>query len=70
MTRFAFGGISAPLVGIAGAAMLLPLGIVTASAVALAVAAYVALMRRPTAPGPSFPAESSSLRDAAEPLRR
>lgn len=50
MARFAFGGVSAPFVGIAGAATMLPLGIVTVVSVALAVAAYAALMiRRHTA---------------------
>lgn len=41
--RFAFGAISAPLVGIAGAATALPLGIVTVASVALAVASYVGI---------------------------
>jgi DHA1 family bicyclomycin/chloramphenicol resistance-like MFS transporter len=55
MARFAFGGVSAPLVGIAGAAMLLPLGVVTFTSVALAVAAYVSLMIHPadSRPAPS-----------------
>lgn len=44
MARFAFGGVSAPFVGIAGAATMLPLGIVTVASVALAVAAYATLM--------------------------
>ena len=50
MARFALGGFVAPLVGIAGAATMLPLGIVTGAAVALA-AASVALLgprSRPT----------------------
>jgi DHA1 family bicyclomycin/chloramphenicol resistance-like MFS transporter len=50
MARFAFGGVSAPLVGIAGAATILPLGIVTAVSVALAAAAYAALRIHRTAP--------------------
>lgn len=43
MARFAFGGAAAPLVGIAGAGTMLPLGIVTVAAIALA-AASVALL--------------------------
>jgi DHA1 family bicyclomycin/chloramphenicol resistance-like MFS transporter len=50
MARFAFGGVSAPFVGIAGAATMLPLGIVAVVSIALAAAAYAALMiRRPAA---------------------
>ena len=45
MARFAIGGFVAPLVGIAGAATMLPLGIVTGAVVALA-AASVALLAR------------------------
>ena len=44
MARFALGGVVAPLVGIAGAATMLPLGIVAVAAIALA-AASVALLR-------------------------
>jgi DHA1 family bicyclomycin/chloramphenicol resistance-like MFS transporter len=36
MVRFGFGGIAAPLVGLAGAASILPLGLVTVTAIALA----------------------------------
>ena len=43
MARFALGGVVAPLVGIAGAATMLPLGIVAVAAIALA-AASVALL--------------------------
>ena len=43
MARFAFGGVSAPFVGIAGAATMLPLGVVTVVSITLAVAAYVVL---------------------------
>jgi DHA1 family bicyclomycin/chloramphenicol resistance-like MFS transporter len=43
MIRFGFGGISAPLVGIAGAATVLPLGAVTAACVVLAAAAFAGL---------------------------
>jgi MFS transporter, DHA1 family, multidrug resistance protein len=46
MARFAIGGLVAPLVGIAGAATLLPLGIVTTSVVALAAASVALLGRR------------------------
>ncbi|MCG2622930.1 multidrug effflux MFS transporter [Arthrobacter sp. I2-34] len=47
MARFAFGGIAAPFVGLAGAATMLPLGVVTAVSAALAVAAHaVFLIRR------------------------
>lgn len=66
MVRFGFGGIAAPLVGVAGAASILPLGIVTMSAVVLAGAAYLALgRRRPTAAAGSAPD-----RRAAEPAAR
>jgi DHA1 family bicyclomycin/chloramphenicol resistance-like MFS transporter len=46
MVRFGFGGIAAPLVGIAGAASILPLGIVTLVAVILAACALVLPARR------------------------
>lgn len=66
MVRFGFGGMAAPLVGVAGAASILPLGIVTMSAVVLAGAAYLALgRRRPTAAAGSAPE-----RRAAEPAAR
>lgn len=58
MVRFGFGGVAAPLVGIAGALSILPLGIVTTVGVLLAGAAYLLLRRTvhtaPTtnAPGP------------------
>lgn len=48
VTRFAAGGLAAPLVGIAGALTMVPLGIVTVVSTALAVPAYVWLVRRPT----------------------
>jgi DHA1 family bicyclomycin/chloramphenicol resistance-like MFS transporter len=51
MVRFGFGGVTAPLVGVAGALSILPLGVVTTVAVLLAGAAYLVLARRPiTAP--------------------
>jgi DHA1 family bicyclomycin/chloramphenicol resistance-like MFS transporter len=46
MVRFGFGGIAAPLVGVAGATSILPLGVVTVVAVMLAGGAYVLLARR------------------------
>jgi len=49
MARFAFGGASAPLVGLAGAGTMLPFGIVTTVSAALAVVAFVALLRGRTA---------------------
>lgn len=45
MVRFGFGGVAAPLVGIAGAASILPLGVVTVTATALAALALL-LVRR------------------------
>lgn len=47
VVRFGFGGITAPLVGVAGALSILPLGVVTTVAVLLAGAAYLVLARRP-----------------------
>lgn len=49
MARFAFGGVSAPLVGVAGAATMLPLGIVTVVSVALAAAVSATVLSRRTA---------------------
>lgn len=43
MVRFGFGGVTAPLVGIAGAATILPLGIVATASTVLAAVAYLAL---------------------------
>ena len=71
MARFAFGGAAAPLVGIAGAGTMLPLGIVAVAAIALA-AASVALLapRRDTTEGHSIapdpdPAAADALATAA-----
>jgi DHA1 family bicyclomycin/chloramphenicol resistance-like MFS transporter len=50
MVRFGFGGIAAPLVGVAGAASILPLGVVTVAAVLLAGAAHQFLGSRPATP--------------------
>jgi DHA1 family bicyclomycin/chloramphenicol resistance-like MFS transporter len=47
MTRFAIGGVAAPLVGLAGASTMVPLGMVTTGSVVLAVAAFVLLRPRP-----------------------
>jgi DHA1 family bicyclomycin/chloramphenicol resistance-like MFS transporter len=47
MVRFGFGGVAAPLVGIAGAASILPLGVVSVTAILLAAAAYFFLTRLP-----------------------
>jgi DHA1 family bicyclomycin/chloramphenicol resistance-like MFS transporter len=58
MARYAFGGVAAPLVGIAGAATMVPLGIVTTVSAALAAAAFAALLTRRTPRRPSeLPAE-------------
>ncbi|MGW4929831.1 multidrug effflux MFS transporter [Agromyces sp. NPDC004153] len=46
MARFAFGGAAAPLVGIAGAGTMLPLGIVTVAGIALAAASVALLAPR------------------------
>lgn len=45
MVRFGFGGVAAPLVGIAGAASILPLGVVTVTATVLAALAFAGLVR-------------------------
>lgn len=66
MARFAFGAVSAPLVGIAGAAMLLPLGIVTVASITLAGAAYLFLVLRRTTSQPipePTPAHADALRE-------
>jgi MFS transporter, DHA1 family, multidrug resistance protein len=55
MVRFGFGGVAAPLVGVAGAASILPLGIVTVSAVLLAAAAHFGLATRHPASAPREP---------------
>ncbi|MFD6178782.1 MULTISPECIES: multidrug effflux MFS transporter [unclassified Isoptericola] len=46
MVRFGFGGAAAPLVGLAGAATVLPLGLVAVVAVALAAVAATTVRRR------------------------
>jgi MFS transporter, DHA1 family, multidrug resistance protein len=54
MVRFGFGGIAAPLVGIAGAASILPLGLVTVAATVLAAVSF-AVLARPRPGGVSAP---------------
>jgi len=49
MVRFGFGGVAAPLAGVAGALSILPLGIVTTVAVLLAGTSYLLLARRAVA---------------------
>ena len=58
MVRFGFGAISAPLVGVAGAGTVLPLGTVTTVCVVLAAAAFAGLGARP-ARGPVTAAVAS-----------
>ncbi|GGG67064.1 hypothetical protein GCM10011374_34060 [Kocuria dechangensis] len=61
LARFALGGLAAPLVGVAGADAILPLGVVTAVSVALAVITHRTLLRGPaTAPLPQ-PARDQAL---------
>ena len=61
--RFAFGGIAAPLVGVAGALSILPLGLVTTTSVILAaVAAAVLLSRRTDRSRPSATSHPPSQR--------
>ncbi|PRB04263.1 multidrug effflux MFS transporter [Microbacterium sp. MYb64] len=64
MVRFGFGGIAAPLVGIAGAASILPLGLVTVAATVLAAVSF-AVLARPRrggapAPGPGGPSTTTA----------
>lgn len=61
MVRFGFGGAAAPLVGVAGAASVLPLGIVTTAGVLLAACAYLALSRHPSAAFPRVRAAAMDL---------
>lgn len=55
--RFGFGGVAAPLVGVAGATSILPLGLVTTGAVLLAGVTAVALVHRSS---PATPTEAVS----------
>ena len=50
MVRFGFGGVAAPIVGIAGATVILPLGLVTVTAVVLAGTVFLLLGRPHRAP--------------------
>ena len=62
MVRFGFGGVAAPLVGIAGATSILPLGVVTVTAVVLAGVAFAGLGRsRSTVAAPSPPSAEPAL---------
>lgn len=63
MVRFGFGGIAAPLVGVAGAASILPLGVVTVAATMLAAVALLLTspFRRRSLPDGSHPATSATL---------
>ncbi|TDN91928.1 multidrug effflux MFS transporter [Microbacterium sp. BK668] len=61
MVRFGLGGVAAPLVGIAGAAAILPLGIVTASCVVLAAVASLLATRRRVGTGVPTDAEFASI---------
>lgn len=56
MARFAFGGVSAPLVGVAGAGAVLPFGVVTVACAGIAAASYAVLLRRPCASTSAAPA--------------
>ena len=49
VVRFGFGGIAAPFVGVAGAATILPLGVVAVVAAVLAGASFFVLASRPIA---------------------
>ncbi|KUM38293.1 multidrug effflux MFS transporter [Arthrobacter sp. EPSL27] len=60
--RFAFGGVAAPLVGLAGALSILPLGLVMAVSVILAAVTGFAVLPRSTRRAPSSA-------DSAEPSR-
>lgn len=69
MARFALGGVSAPLVGIAGAATMLPLGIVTVASIGLAAASVALLAPRRDGSRPSAarhqPARAAAFATAA-----
>jgi len=52
MVRFGFGGVAAPLVGVAGATSILPLGVVTVASLVLAALAFVFLVRPARVPQP------------------
>ena len=48
LARYAFGGVTAPLVGLAGALTVLPLGIIAAASIGLALVAHFVLINRST----------------------
>jgi DHA1 family bicyclomycin/chloramphenicol resistance-like MFS transporter len=68
MSRFAIGGFVAPLVGVAGAATMLPLGIVTASVVVVAAASVALLMPRGRDTSPAGDPASNRPVSEAEPV--
>jgi MFS transporter, DHA1 family, multidrug resistance protein len=55
LARFAFGAVTAPLVGLGGAATALPLGLVSLASVLLGVLAYPAVRREIIAPRATYP---------------
>jgi DHA1 family bicyclomycin/chloramphenicol resistance-like MFS transporter len=61
MVRFGFGGVAAPLVGIAGATSILPLGVVTVASLVLAALAFVFLVRPARVPQPIAPSTITSI---------
>ena len=63
LARFAFGGVSAPLIGIAGAGTALPLGIVTVASMALAVGAYAVCVSASSPKTRTISFAGSGLRD-------
>ena len=69
MVRFGFGGIAAPLVGVAGAASILPLGLVTVTSLLLAAGTFLALTARPRA-GRSTTTRRRAQRAAVAPRER
>ncbi|WP_395245701.1 multidrug effflux MFS transporter [Agromyces sp. MMS24-K17] len=67
MVRFGFGGVAAPLVGVASATSILPLGVVTVTASVLAAAVFLTLIRprRHDATGPTSTATRPTAAAAA-----
>ncbi|MFE6254707.1 multidrug effflux MFS transporter [Agromyces sp. NPDC057865] len=66
MARFGFGGAAAPLVGIAGAGTMLPLGIVTVAGIALAAASVALLATRTSKITRPHPAPADAFATADE----
>ncbi|TWF79805.1 DHA1 family bicyclomycin/chloramphenicol resistance-like MFS transporter [Pseudonocardia hierapolitana] len=60
LARFAFGGLTAPLVGLGGADDAVPLGLVTTVATALALIAYATTIRRAATSTPRRPSGSTA----------